>query len=518
MIRLQVSDSGSLTYGEAFTVTVSDPVDTLSCPPGYVPVAEYQDGETGTVPAFCVMKYEAKNVGAVATSQAGGLPWTGIPRGATAATAGGAWKTCRDVAVNGYEFDLLSNAQWQSLARQIETYQSAPGFHANWQNGSSSGANALNRGNSSLGSALAADGDDANGCLGTTNPSDCNDTWNLNKRTHALPNGQVIWDLAGNVWEWVKDDSTFDYGFKNHWNLATSSDGNACLAGSGCTGPQGKPKAAFGPFDSYPDKTDPPCGGLGFGWTNATAGMVTRGGAYNEDEDGYSDIVGVFSTSLTADVGSDTVGFRCAAVPVFGLSITSAGTGTGTVTSAPAGISCGSTCSASFPPGQEVTLTASPDPGYVFDGWTGDCAGKSACTVVMGQTKTVTATFIVAKVLTVSYSGTGSVSSSPVGVACGAACSAPFEDGTVVTLTAAPTSHFIQWDSGCGGAEPENPVCQVTMDMSHSVQAMFCELNCYWSCDADWIPVTAYPCPETTCTVPAKACTVDNWGETVLSN
>ena len=42
------------------------------------------------------------------------------------------------------------------------------------------------------------------------------------------------------------------------------------------------------------------------------------------------------------------------------LTVAKAGTGTGTVTSSPAGISCGGTCSASYASGTAVTLTAAP--------------------------------------------------------------------------------------------------------------------------------------------------------------
>ena len=52
------------------------------------------------------------------------------------------------------------------------------------------------------------------------------------------------------------------------------------------------------------------------------------------------------------------------------------GTGSGTVTSSPAGISCGSTCSSSFTQGTAVTLTASPNVGSTFTGWGGSgCSG-----------------------------------------------------------------------------------------------------------------------------------------------
>lgn len=76
------------------------------------------------------------------------------------------------------------------------------------------------------------------------------------------------------------------------------------------------------------------------------------------------------------------------------LSVVHAGTGPGTVTSTPAGIKCGSTCTASFNSGNNVTLTAAPATGSTFIGWTGDCTGTNTCTVTMNATKNVTANFI----------------------------------------------------------------------------------------------------------------------------
>ena len=59
----------------------------------------------------------------------------------------------------------------------------------------------------------------------------------------------------------------------------------------------------------------------------------------------------------------------------YALSVTLSGAGT--VTSAPAGISCGSTCTASFAAGTKVTLSASAGNGYQFTGWSGACTGAS---------------------------------------------------------------------------------------------------------------------------------------------
>ena len=60
----------------------------------------------------------------------------------------------------------------------------------------------------------------------------------------------------------------------------------------------------------------------------------------------------------------------------------------GTVTSSPAGISCGSTCGASFPTGTTVTLTASPAAGATFSGWSGACSGTGPCTLTLSAVST----------------------------------------------------------------------------------------------------------------------------------
>jgi hypothetical protein len=77
------------------------------------------------------------------------------------------------------------------------------------------------------------------------------------------------------------------------------------------------------------------------------------------------------------------------------LTVAKRGTGIGRVVSTPAGIDCGSTCSASFALGTPVTLAATtPWPGSAFGGWTGACAGAGACAVAMSAARSVTATFV----------------------------------------------------------------------------------------------------------------------------
>jgi len=67
--------------------------------------------------------------------------------------------------------------------------------------------------------------------------------------------------------------------------------------------------------------------------------------------------------------------------------------GSGTVTSSPAGISCGTTCGARFDPGTTVTLTAKPDRGSKFLGWSQPCSRKARCMVSLKSAQSITARF-----------------------------------------------------------------------------------------------------------------------------
>ena len=75
------------------------------------------------------------------------------------------------------------------------------------------------------------------------------------------------------------------------------------------------------------------------------------------------------------------------------LTVNVTGSGTGSVTSDPAGIACPTTCSAGFTTGAMVTLTPTAATGSTFTGWSGACTGTGPCIVTMSADKTVTATF-----------------------------------------------------------------------------------------------------------------------------
>ena len=160
------------------------------------------------------------------------------------------------------------------------------------------------------------------------------------------------------------------------------------------------------------------------------------------------------------------------------LSVSKSGTGSGTVTSNPTGINCGSDCSEAYAYSSSVTLTATPATGSTFAGWSGGgCSGTGTCTVTVTAATTVTATFNIAYyTLAVNKTGTGSgtVTSNPTGINCGLDCSEDYAYNTSVTLTAVPAtgSTFSGWSGACSGTG----TCHVSMTTAKTVTANFVDL------------------------------------------
>ncbi|MDY7093589.1 MAG: Ig-like domain-containing protein [Acidobacteriota bacterium] len=153
----------------------------------------------------------------------------------------------------------------------------------------------------------------------------------------------------------------------------------------------------------------------------------------------------------------------------FPLTVSTFGLGSGTVTSSPAGIDCGATCTADFFDGTVVTLTATPAGTSVFSGFGGD-ADCADGVVTMDAAKSCTARFDASSVpviLTVSLAGDGegTVSSSPAGIDCGTTCTAGFPNPTRVDLTAtpAPGSSFVGFS---GDADCADGIIRLTADVT----------------------------------------------------
>ena len=197
----------------------------FTCPTGYIAVpANTIFGTTG----FCVMKYLAsQDSNKNPESVAGNLPWVSVD-----------WyeagQACKRVGAH-----LITNAEWMSIARNIESttindIDAAAGVQLATGHSDNAPANSLSESSGSdpvvSGCNLSANMGDASnayvassceirgaGAGGSTDNDKgyygTGQQWSAtgysagaaNKsqlRTAVLSNGQVIWDFAGNVWEW----------------------------------------------------------------------------------------------------------------------------------------------------------------------------------------------------------------------------------------------------------------------------------------------------------------------------
>jgi hypothetical protein len=137
---------------------------------------------------------------------------------------------------------------------------------------------------------------------------------------------------------------------------------------------------------------------------------------------------------------------------------------------------CRPACSAFYPRGTVVTVTAEPADGSYFAGWAGDCGGfATMCQVTMTASRSVTAafggrTFDVA----VTSTGPGRVTSNPAGIDCPTVCSATFPYGAAVTLVATPDpgKTFTGWDGACA-SQTTNATCTLPLFGNANASATF---------------------------------------------
>ncbi len=147
------------------------------------------------------------------------------------------------------------------------------------------------------------------------------------------------------------------------------------------------------------------------------------------------------------------------ATTAYPLTLFKDGTGSGTVTSNPTGINCGSTCSASFDSGKSVTLTVLATSG-TFTGWSGDCSGTRICTVSMTAARNVTATFTLSP----------TVINGSCGLSHGQTFASAPTSGLCNTGTASAVSGSGPWNWTCGGSNGGSTVsCSANLVSTESV-------------------------------------------------
>ena len=178
----------------------------------------------------------------------------------------------------------------------------------NWTSGTV-GTNGLYRGHSdgTPATALAANSDDSEGYEGTGNSSPSQE-----KRTFALSNGEVIWDLSGNVYEWNQDtikrkdephsttapDNTFN------WKEFTTVDdyGTMSYASMRPSNPNWNATQNMGRLYTYNPSGD----------TTATQYAFVRGGSWRIAT--YAGLFTLFLYHTPAGVNS-SIGLRCVFTP-----------------------------------------------------------------------------------------------------------------------------------------------------------------------------------------------------------
>src|SRR5882762_5955868 len=162
------------------------------------------------------------------------------------------------------------------------------------------------------------------------------------------------------------------------------------------------------------------------------------------------------------------------------LSLGFTGSGKARVVSSPAGIDCGATCVASFPPAAVVTLTSTPAPDtYVANWGLPGCPNYvSTCAVTMSADVSGVVTLALKPTIALTLNGAGSVvlaSNGASTVTCASSCTQPMDPGSQVTLTpvAASGTYFTAWGGDCSGTPSTISGCFLIMDAPKTVTLNF---------------------------------------------
>ena len=254
-------------------------VPDLNCPTGYITTPGSSLFGTN---AFCAMKYEAKNVGGIATSQASGTPWVSISQTSAMTTSAAACSGCH----------LISEAEYLTIVHNVLSVDS------NWSGGTvGSGYIYTGHNDNSPASALAASSD-SDGYSGTGNVSPSNQ-----RRTLTLTNGEVIWDLAGNVNDWTSGQTSGGQPGASGWAWR---EWNA-IVGTGSLSPNPHPSYGTPAASNWTNGH-----GIGRIFSSSTEiGLrgFFRGGAWNYGS--YAGVLTLYLDGSPSGTGSG-IGFRVA--------------------------------------------------------------------------------------------------------------------------------------------------------------------------------------------------------------
>ena len=177
--QLSANHAGTMNY------RTTDMTPPIECPVGFIVVPGSATYGTND---FCVMKYEAKQVGSssVPVSTASGYPWVNI-------SLNDAINNSKNVA-NCSGCHLISEAEWLTITQNVLKEPN------NWNTGTVGSGYIYSGHNDSMpDNPLEADTNDNNGHVGETSVTDSQ------RRTLKLSDGEIIWDLAGNVREITSD-------------------------------------------------------------------------------------------------------------------------------------------------------------------------------------------------------------------------------------------------------------------------------------------------------------------------
>ena len=275
-----------VSHGTDSNVVCKEVKVAFKCPKNenYIPVPFLEDYYKT---AFCVMKYEAK------LRSKGDTKAVSVPEGKPIVSV--SYQTARELCRNnGFRYDLISNNQWQIIARLIEKTDE------NWSSGRASRTtgNSLNCG-ATVGGLREASSNDEDSC----GSSSCErGSWSYYWRTHVLPGGRILWDFCGNAGEMVKDKNETSYDFHDPVYLL-----------------KGRTKDRFGPEKTYLESDDSRSRhnregrywGLGVADLKRSGSLIIRGAQGRN--------AGIFSVNLDKDQEDGyppfNTGFRCVYIP-----------------------------------------------------------------------------------------------------------------------------------------------------------------------------------------------------------